>query len=80
MNQLNNDNKSGFDTWFEKHIILVIGIVLMLAMVAIMFMMLTIIKKITLLQSMIPFRSALNGGVKFVKYLHTVSPLYSLPW
>ena len=76
MSKLDNDNKSGFDAWFEKHIILVIGIVLMLAMVAIMYMMLTIIKKISLLQSMIQFRSALNGGAKYIEYIHMVSPYY----
>jgi hypothetical protein len=80
MNRLENDNNSGFDAWFEKHIILAIGIVLMLAMGAIMFMMLTIIKKITILQSMNQFRSALNGGAKYIEYIHMVSPRNYILW
>ncbi|MCR4621872.1 MAG: hypothetical protein K5663_07285 [Clostridiales bacterium] len=80
MNKLENDNKSDFDTWFEKHIILVIGIVMMLAMMAMMFMMLIAIKKITILQSMNQFRSALNDGAKYIEYIHMVSPRNYILW
>ena len=72
MNRIENDNKSGFDAWFQKYMVLIIGIVLLLAMVASMFMMLTIIKKITILQSMNQYRPMLNGCAKFIEHNYTI--------
>ena len=76
MNKLENDNKSGFDAWFQKYMVLIIGIVLLLATVASMFMMLTIIKKITILQSMNQYRPVLNGCTKFIEHIYmTLLPM-----